>query len=101
MAQRMPFIIAELGTYVDPFFLYCMPRLLNGTTPHFREHARRPRLSQTSWHQARQWTNTALAGRDVEAGDADRIAIGVLPMIQSIPAAGARSRGAITQTLNK
>ena len=55
MAQRVPFIVAELGADADPFMLHLYAALAEKERRQISERTRvRPRLSKAARHEARQ-----------------------------------------------
>ena len=55
MAQRVPFIVAELGADADPFMLHLYAALAEKERRQISERTEsRPRLSQAAGHEARQ-----------------------------------------------
>ena len=85
MAQRVPFIVAELGADADPFMLHLYAALAEKERRQISERTKqRPRLSQTQGTKLGNPTNAgqpAAAGRDVQMRAADRFAETVLPII--------------------
>src|SRR5262249_31794401 len=105
MAQRVPFIVAELGRDADPFMLHLYAALA--------EKERRLISERTKAALAIKKANGAVLGNPTsisEAGQigrsaaiaaADEHARGVLPVLRAIKAEGAQSIGAIAVALNK
>jgi DNA invertase Pin-like site-specific DNA recombinase len=103
MAERVQFIVAELGPDVDPFILHLFAALAEKERAMIatrtrdalqRAKARGVKLGGPRLAQARK-----AATRAVEA-NADRHAANVLPIIRGIQKAGARSLRAIAEALN-
>jgi DNA invertase Pin-like site-specific DNA recombinase len=103
MAQRVPFLVAELGPDVDPFILHLFAalaekeRALISTRTRdalARAKARGIRLGNPRLDDARK------AGVAAVEANADRHAANVLPVIKEIQKAGARSLRAIADALN-
>ncbi|ABY30846.1 recombinase family protein [Methylorubrum extorquens] len=104
MAQRVPFLVAELGENADPFMLHIYAALA--------EQERRLIAARTKAAMAglkargvRLGNRTNLAeasakGASVNRAEADAFAANVLPVIESIRAAGAGSHRAIATELN-
>lgn len=88
MAQRVPFIVAELGVDADPFMLHLYAALasrkLSGT-----------RLGNTS-----NAAEAATLGRNISIREADRFAQSILPIIRSIQNAGIVSLRGLAIALN-
>ena len=103
MAERVQFIVAELGADVDPFILRLFAALAEKERAMIatrtrealsRAKARGVKLGGPKLPQARK---AAVAA--IEA-NADRHAANVLPIIQEIRRAGTRSLRAIAEALN-
>ena len=105
MAQRVPFIVAELGADADPFMLYLYAALAEKERRLISERTRSALAAKTSQgaalgnrkniHQAGQ------IGRSVQEADADRFAMNVIPIIESIrSAAGSIGMVSIANELN-
>jgi DNA invertase Pin-like site-specific DNA recombinase len=103
MAERVQFIVAELGADVDPFILHLFAalaekeRALIATRTRDalqRAKARGVKLGGPKLAQARKMAV------DVVAANADRHAANVMPIIREIQKAGARSLRAIAEALN-
>ena len=105
MAQRVPFIVAELGRDADPFMLHLYAALA--------EKERRLIAERTKAALAvRKATGTRLGnptnlmdagdlGRAASKAAADAYARGLLPLLGAIKAEGAQTIGAITAALNQ
>ena len=105
MAQRVPFIVAELGADADPFMLHLYAALA--------EKERRLISERTSAALAakkaagatlgnRRNLNVAGAlGRRVLTVQADQFATNMLPIVLELRASGARGYGAIASLLNQ
>ena len=104
MAQRVPFIVAELGADADPFMLHLFAALAEKERKMISERTRAALASRKqSGAKLGNRTNAgqaALAGRSVSVRDANAFAASVLPMIRSIKATGANSLRAIASALN-
>jgi DNA invertase Pin-like site-specific DNA recombinase len=104
MAQKVPFIVTELGADVDPFMLHIYAALAEKERTLISERTR------VALHQAKQRgqqlgnrTNLAEAGKlGAEAGKraADQFAANVLPIVRQIQAAGAVTLAQIAEALN-
>jgi DNA invertase Pin-like site-specific DNA recombinase len=103
MAERVQFIVAELGADVDPFILHLFAalaekeRVMIATRTRDalqRAKARGVKLGGPRLAQARK-----AAAAAVEA-NADRHAANILPIIREVQRAGARSLRAIAEALN-
>jgi DNA invertase Pin-like site-specific DNA recombinase len=104
MAHKVPFIVAELGTGVDPFMLHIYAALAEKERALISERtkaalkaakARGTRLGNPRLAEA--------AARGVESSKAaaDQFAANILPVIREIQAGGAKSANAIAAALNK
>lgn len=104
MAQRVPFIVAELGADADPFMLHLYAALAEKERRLISERTRSALASRKA--QGRKLgnlSNPAIAaglGRRATIQEADRFAAGVLPIIKAIKATGASSLRAIASALN-
>jgi DNA invertase Pin-like site-specific DNA recombinase len=103
MAERVQFVVAELGADVDPFILHLFAalaekeRALIATRTRDalqRAKARGVKLGGPKLAQARKMAVEAVAA------NADRHAANVLPIIREIQRAGAKSLRAIAEALN-
>ena len=103
MAERVPFVVAELGADVDPFILHLFAALAEKERAMIatrtrdalsRAKARGVRLGGPKLAQARK------AAVEVIEANANRHAANVLPIIREIQRAGATSLRAIADTLN-
>src|SRR5688572_12867939 len=104
MAQRVPFIVAELGADADPFMLhlYAAPaekeRRLIGERTRAALSARKEkgvRLGNRS-----SASHAAAIGREVQAKEADRFAVNIMPIVLGIQSSGATSLATIAEALN-
>jgi DNA invertase Pin-like site-specific DNA recombinase len=103
MAERVQFIIAELGADVDPFILHLFAALAEKERGMIatrtrdalaRAKARGVKLGGPKLAEARK------AAVAIISADADRHAANVLPIIREIQRAGAKSLRAIAEALN-
>ena len=88
MAQRVPFIVAELGADADPFMLHLYAALAEKERRLISERTRAA-LAQRKAQGARlgntrNAAHAAALGREVQTSEADRFAANMLPLIQSI-----------------
>ena len=104
MAQRVPFIVAELGADADPFMLHLYAALAEKERRLISERTRAALASRkTNGAKLGNPTNTAEAaamGRQISVRDADRFAESVLPIVQSIQRSGIASLRGIAIALN-
>lgn len=103
MAERVQFIVAELGADVDPFILHLFAALAEKERAMIatrtrdalqRAKARGVKLGGPKLAQARK------AGVKAIEANADRHAVNVLPIIREVQRAGAKSLRAIAEGLN-
>ena len=103
MAERVPFVVAELGADVDPFILHLFAALAEKERAMIatrtrdalsRAKARGVRLGGPKLAQARK------AAVEVIEANANRHASNVVPIIREIQRAGATSLRAIADALN-
>ncbi len=104
MAQRVPFIVAELGADADPFMLHLYAALAEKERRLISERTRAA-LAQRKAHGARLGNpsnagQAAALGREVQTSEANRFAANIIPVIDSIKATGVSSLGAIAVALN-
>ena len=104
MAQRVPFIVAELGRDADPFMLHLYAALAEKERRLIAERTRAA-LAVRKASGARLGNPTNLMdagnlGRAAAKAAADEQARGLLPILRSIKAEGSQTIGAITQALN-
>ena len=104
MAQRVPFIVAELGADADPFMLHLYAALAEKERRMISERTRAALASRkANGRKLGNPTNAATAatrGREVCIQEADRFAEAVLPVIASIRRSGITSLRAIAAALN-
>jgi DNA invertase Pin-like site-specific DNA recombinase len=104
MAQRVPFVVAELGADADPFMLHLYAALAEKERRLISERTRAA-LSSRREHGTKLGNpvNTAEAaakGREVSIREAQRFAESVLPIIQAIQRSGVSSLRGIAIALN-
>jgi DNA invertase Pin-like site-specific DNA recombinase len=104
MAQRIPFIVAELGADADPFMLHLYAALAEKERRLISERTRSA-LASRKMNGAKLGnpTNTAEAaakGRAIAVQEADRFAATILPIVKSIRNAGVTSLRGISTALN-
>src|SRR5436190_17756319 len=104
MAQRVPFIVAELGVDADPFMLHLYAALAEKERRLIGERTRSA-LAARKAQGARLGNTTnarsaAAIGRQVQVAEADAFAGNVLPIIHSIRSSGVTDLRGIAQALN-
>ena len=103
MAQRVPFIVAELGPEADPFMLHIYAALAEKERAMIAARTKAALASKVGTGVLGNRTNLADASAKGAAGnkrDADAFAGNVLPIIASIRAAGVTSHRGIAAELN-
>ena len=104
MAQRVPFVVAELGADADPFMLHLYAALAEKERRLISERTRAALSSRkASGTILGNPTNTAEAaarGREVSIRESERFAATVLPIIESIRRSGNTSLRGIALALN-
>jgi DNA invertase Pin-like site-specific DNA recombinase len=104
MAQRVPFIVAELGADADPFMLHLYAALAEKERRLIAERTR-VALAQRKAQGARLGNphNAAMAaalGRKAQVEEADRFAANVLPVVDAVRTSGVTTLSGITEALN-
>lgn len=104
MAQRVPFIVAELGADADPFMLHLYAALAEKERRLISERTRAALAGRkVKGAKLGNRTNAAEAaqlGRQVTRRQAERFAAAILPIIASIQRSGVTSYRGIAQALN-
>ena len=104
MAQRVPFIVAELGADADPFMLHLYAALAEKERRLISERTKAALSSRKAkGSKLGNPTNAAEAaaqGRMVSAREADRFAQAILPIIASIRRSGITSLRGLAIALN-
>ncbi len=105
MANRLPFIVAELGADADPFMLHLYAALAEKERRLISERTRSALASRkqtgTKLGNPSNPAEAAAKGRAVSVGEAERFAAAVLPIIRSIQTLGITSLRGIARTLNE
>jgi DNA invertase Pin-like site-specific DNA recombinase len=105
MAQRVPFIVAELGADADPFMLHLYAALAEKERRLIAERTRlalaAKKATGAKLGNPRNLSEAGAVGRRTLAVEADRLAANVLPIVLEIRACGARGLGAIASALNR
>jgi DNA invertase Pin-like site-specific DNA recombinase len=104
MAQRVPFIVAELGAYADPFMLHLYAALAEKERRLISERTRlalgAKKATGARLGNPRNLNEAGALGRRTLASQADRLAANVLPIVQELRAAGLKGLGSIAAALN-
>jgi DNA invertase Pin-like site-specific DNA recombinase len=106
MAQRVPFIVAELGRDADSFMLHLYAALAEKERRLISERTNKKaalaakKASGTKLGNRRNIALAGSAGRIAQSAAADEFAAGLLPIVNAIRATGANSLEAISRALN-
>jgi DNA invertase Pin-like site-specific DNA recombinase len=104
MAQRVPFIVAELGTDADPFMLHIYAALAEKERALIGERTRaalaRRKAQGVALGNRTNLADASAKGAEANRTAADAFAVNVLPIIQQIEASGVRGHRAIAVALN-
>jgi DNA invertase Pin-like site-specific DNA recombinase len=105
MAQRVPFLVAELGRDADPFMLHLYAALAEKERRLISDRTRAALVAKrNTGYQLGNPRNIALAGvrgRTVQTAAADQFVQELLPIVQAIRGSGAETLEAITVALNQ
>jgi DNA invertase Pin-like site-specific DNA recombinase len=105
MAQRVPFIVAELGADADPFMLHLYAALAEKERRLIAERRRAALAAKKAAGAAlgnpRNLKQAGALGRMRLTAEADQFATNVLPIVQELRASGGRGYGAIASVLNQ
>ena len=104
MAQRVPFIVAELGRDADPFMLHLYAALAEKERRLIAERTKAAlavrKASGTRLGNPTNLLDAGVVGRAAAKATADEHARGLLPVLRTIKAEGAWTVGAVTLALN-
>src|SRR3954465_10834365 len=104
MAQRVPFIVAELGADADPFMLHLYAALAEKERRLIAERTRTALAAKKAGGAAlgnpRNLGEAGTLGRRTQASEAERFAANVLPIVAEIRACGVRGLEGIATALN-
>jgi DNA invertase Pin-like site-specific DNA recombinase len=105
MAQRVPFIVAELGRDADPFMLHLFAALAEKERRLISERTKAAlQAKKAAGARLGNPTNlnqAGLAGRVVQVRAADAFVAGVLPTLLAVRKAGAKTLAEIAEALNE
>jgi DNA invertase Pin-like site-specific DNA recombinase len=105
MAQRVPFIVAELGRDADPFMLHLYAALAEKERRLISERTRAAlaakKAAGAKLGNPHNILQAGELGRSVQTAAADAFVAGLMPVIGAIRGTGATTLEAITQTLNQ
>jgi DNA invertase Pin-like site-specific DNA recombinase len=104
MAQRVPFVVAELGADADPFMLHLYAALAEKERSLVAQRTRAA-LAAKKAAGARLGNRTNLGeasilGAAANAAQADRHAVNIAPIVRQVQAAGGRTLRAVADALN-
>ena len=103
MAQRVPFIVTDLGPNADPFMLHIYAALAEQERKMISARTKAALAPKVGMKVLGNRTNLAEAqakGAVANAKDADDFAANVLPIIRQVQAGGASSLRAVADALN-
>jgi DNA invertase Pin-like site-specific DNA recombinase len=104
MAQRVPFVVAELGRDADPFMLHLYAALAEKERRLISERTKAAlRAKKAAGATLGNLTNLGFAGsigRTAQAQAADEFATNLMPLVQAIRNAGASTLSEIANALN-
>jgi DNA invertase Pin-like site-specific DNA recombinase len=105
MAQRVPFIVAELGRDADPFMLHLYAALAEKERRLISERTKAAlaakKASGARLGNPRNIKLAGSAGRTAQILAADQFAAGLVPIVNAIRTTGATTLEAITRALNE
>jgi DNA invertase Pin-like site-specific DNA recombinase len=104
MAQRMPFIVAELGADADPFMLHLYAALAEKERRLISERTKAALAARkgqgAKLGNPRSAGEAAALGRGVQVEEADRFAANIMPIVDAIRSCGACTLASIADALN-
>jgi hypothetical protein len=105
MAQRVPFIVAELGLDADPFMLHLYAALAEKERSLISQRTKAAlaakKVAGARLGNPRNARQAAAIGREVAIAAADDFAASMLPVLNAIRAAGADTLEAMSCALNE
>ena len=105
MAQRVPFMVAELGRDADPFMFHLYAALAEKERRLIFERTRAAlqakRAAGAKLGNPSNLREAGSSGRAVQKQSADQFAIGPLPILESVRKSGASSLADIADALNE
>jgi hypothetical protein len=105
MAQRVPFIVAELGRDADPFMLHLYAALAEKERSLISQRTKAAlaakKVAGAKLGNPRNARQAAAIGREVAIAAADDFAASMLPVLNAIRAAGADTLEAMSCALNQ
>jgi DNA invertase Pin-like site-specific DNA recombinase len=104
MAQKVPFVVAELGADADPFMLHLYAALAEKERELIATRTklalRAAKLRGVRLGNPRNLAEARIRGGETTKAEADRHARNVLPLIREAQASGARTLAQIADALN-
>jgi DNA invertase Pin-like site-specific DNA recombinase len=104
MAQRVPFIVAELGRDADPFMLHLYAALAEKERRLISERTKAAlaakKASGAKLGNLRNIALAGVAGRTAQTAAADEFAAELMPIVNAIRATGATTLEAISRAMN-
>ena len=103
MAQRVPFIVAELGADADPFMLHicaALAEMCSLIADRTRVALAAKKASGLVLGNRTNLADAAAKGADANRTAADAFAANVLPVVRQIQAAGVKTHRALAEALN-
>jgi DNA invertase Pin-like site-specific DNA recombinase len=105
MAQRVPFIVAELGRDADPFMLHLYAALAEKERSLIAERTKAAlaskRVSGAKLGNRSNLDHAGALGRATQVAAADEFVSGLLPVVLAIRQTGAKTLEAMSQALNQ
>jgi DNA invertase Pin-like site-specific DNA recombinase len=105
VAQRVPFIVAELGRDADPFMLHLYAALAEKERRLISERTKSALAAKkaqgASLGNPKNLAVAGSIGRAVQISGADAFAAALLPIVQTLQSAGASTLEALTRGLNE
>jgi hypothetical protein len=105
MAQRVPFIVAELGRDAGPFMLHLYAALAEKERRLISERTKAAlaakKASGIKLGNPRNIAQAGELGRSVQAATADKFVANLMPVVRAIQSTGATTLEAISQALNQ
>jgi DNA invertase Pin-like site-specific DNA recombinase len=104
MAQRVPFIVAELGAHADPFMLHLYAAIAEKERRLISERTKAALAARKAQGvrlgNARNAHRAAAMGREAQIAEADRFAANMLPIIAAVRATEISALSEIAMALN-
>jgi DNA invertase Pin-like site-specific DNA recombinase len=105
MAQRVPFMVAELGRDADPFMLHLYAALAEKERRLISERTKAAlaakKANGAKLGNPRNIADAGSIGRNIQMAAADEFVAGLMPLLSSLRSTGATTIGAITRALNE